>query len=142
MFKNHTVKDIMNKKVVTVTPDISIWQATNKMRTSKVGCVVVLDGTKIVGVFSERDLVSKVLPKRYDVDTTKVSEVMTAPVVTVTTELPVTDVIYITATRHIRHLPVVNESEHLVGMVSMRDLLYLMVNQLLKDNYLQIKTGT
>ncbi|MDZ4661874.1 MAG: CBS domain-containing protein [Pseudomonadota bacterium] len=142
MFRNQTVKDVMNKKIVTVESDISIWQATNKMRTSNVGCVVVLEDKNIVGVFSERDLVSKVLPKRYDVDKTKVSEVMTSPVITVTADLSLSDVVYITATRYIRHLPVLSDSGKLVGMVSMRDLLYLIVNQLLKENYLQIKTGT
>lgn len=139
MFGKKTVKDIMITKVATVSPRISIWQATNKMRTSNVGCVVVIDRGHIVGVFSERDLVTKVLPRRYDVDTTKVSEVMTAPVITVTSDVSVSDILYLTATRHIRHLPVTNKKSKLVGMVSLRDLLYILVNQILKEDFLKLK---
>ncbi len=139
MFKNKNVSQIMKKKVVTVAPTISIWHATNKMRTGKVGCVVVAEDNKVLGVFSERDVVSKVLSRKLNVDSTPVSEVMTSPVVTVSESTLLNDVLYITCTRHIRHLPVITPDGSLVGMVSIRDLLYLLVNELLEDDYLQIK---
>ncbi len=139
MFDNLVVKDMMNQKVHTVSPDINVWQASNKLKTLHIGCLVVMENGVICGILSERDIVYKIVSGKRDASNVKVREIMNAPVVTVKPETPANDALFIASTRHLRHIPVVNDSGALVGLLGIRDLIYQAVNSVLANSdYLNV----
>lgn len=104
--------------VVSATATVEV--AVREMNDHKVGCVVVMNGDAPVGIFTERDVLQRVVARSLPV-TTLVSEVMTAPIETVHSDLSIDDAMAtITEKRH-RHLPVVEEGK-LIGLVSIGDI--------------------
>jgi CBS domain-containing protein len=104
--------------------------AVRAMVERNVGATVVLDDTRLVGVFTERDVVTRVVLKRRNPETTPVAEVMTTDVLTVREDTDRSSVLRLMSERHIRHLPVVNAEGGVVMMLSMRHLLRAEVNDL------------
>ncbi len=94
------------------------------MVEARVGAVVVLDGGRAVGMFSERDLMTKVVLPALDPAATAVSAVMTAPLLTIAPGAPLVDALALMRERHIRHLPVVEDGGRVLGVLSMRHLLH------------------
>ena len=119
--KVRTVADIMSSPPVTATPSETIAVAASRMREEKVGSVVVVDGTRPIGILTERDLV-RFGASGADGSASKVSEWMTEDPDTVAPEVEVVDAWKSLAEHGYRHIPVVSNGE-LVGIVSMRDLM-------------------
>jgi CBS domain-containing protein len=92
------------------------------MTEGRVGAIPVLDGERLVGIFSERDLMTRVVVPGLDARSTAVSEVMTSEVITATLEEHVDDCLEKMRTVGCRHLPVIEEG-HVTAVLSMRDLL-------------------
>lgn len=118
------VADILEQKseeVVWIGPLESVFDALALMNEKDVGAVLVQIEDYLVGILSERDYIRKVILDIHAAKQTKVSEVMTREVVTVTPEDTITHCIALTKKHHIRHLPVVKDGKAL-GMVSLRDL--------------------
>ena len=115
------VKDVMVKKdrLVTASPDESVKDAAIKMFSRGVGSVLIVDDDKLLGIFTERDLV-KVVASDKPVYT-KLKDVMTTGLITVSPEESLSRAALIMSERNIRHLPVV-ENDRLVGIVSARDI--------------------
>jgi CBS domain-containing protein len=122
-----TVSEILRRKgpgVVTIDPDASVLDAARLMNTHRIGAVVVatgVDRSNVVGILTERDVLTRVVAEERDPRTTKVSDVMTSPVIDCT---PQADLNALRATmrqRRIRHMPV-REGDTLCGMVSIGDL--------------------
>ncbi len=93
------------------------------MQQENVGSVLVLEGGKLIGTFSERDVMMRVALAKKDPQTTLISEVMTVPVVTIDKDATVGDALRIMLEHHFRHLPIVSEDGKVEGIVSMRYLL-------------------
>ena len=119
--KVRTVADIMSSPPVTATPSETIAVAAGRMREERVGSVVVVDGTRPIGILTERDLV-RFGASGADGSASKVSEWMTEDPDTVAPEVEVVDAWKSLAEHGYRHIPVVSNGE-LVGIVSMRDLM-------------------
>jgi CBS domain-containing protein len=118
------VADLLEKKakdVVWIGPLESVHDALLLMNEKNVGAVCVQIEEYLVGILSERDYVRKVILDTHASKQTRVSEVMTTEVITVTPEDTVRHCIALTKKHHIRHLPVVKEGRA-IGMVSLRDL--------------------
>ncbi len=118
------VGDILQEKsgeVVWIGPLESVFDALKLMNEKNVGCVLVQIEGYLVGILSERDYVRKVILNIHASKNTKVSEVMTRDVVTVTREDTIVHCIALSHKHHIRHLPVVEEGKA-IGMISLRDL--------------------
>ena len=118
------VRDILEEKseeVVWIGPLESVFDALKLMNQRNVGAVLVQIDGYIVGILSERDYVRKVILDIHASQKTRVSEVMTRNVVTVTREDTIVHCIALTRKHHVRHLPVV-ENGKAIGMVSLRDL--------------------
>ncbi len=119
--KTRTVADIMSRPVVTVSPDDKMAEAAATMREQRVGSVVAVDGSRPVGILTERDLV-RFTAAGADAVTAVVSEWMTASPDSVEPDADVTAAFASLAEHGYRHIPVVS-GEELVGIVSMRDLM-------------------
>lgn len=118
------VSDILEEKseeLVWISPLESVFDALKLMNEKDVGAVLVQIDEYLVGILSERDYMRKVILDIHASKQTKVSEVMTRDVITVTREDTIVHCIALTKKHHVRHLPVV-EAGKTIGMISLRDL--------------------
>ena len=120
-----TVAELLRTKpsrpIVKVRPDQSVLEAIKVLAVEDIGAAVVMNGERLVGIFSERDYTRKIVLKGRSSDTTRVDEVMSPNVITVTPRTKDRDCMAIMTDRQIRHLPVVDDGR-VVGMVSIRDI--------------------
>lgn len=124
---------VAHRPAVEVAPDSTVMEAVEASLPARVGAVAVVEQGRIIGIFTERDVMTKVLPKRLDPDKTQVREVMTSPVITVPPTLHIDDVWNLMLEKHIRHLPISEDGRTVLGMLSIRNVLELLV-QTLKEN--------
>lgn len=121
-----TVQDILDRKgtkIVTVSPDETVQDAASKMQAERIGAVLVLaDNHEMLGIFTERDMLHRVVAQRRDPAATRVEEVMTRRVACCKPNTTLDECRTVMTTNRIRHLPVVSDDK-LVGMVSIGDVL-------------------
>ncbi len=121
---------LAHKPIVSVAPTARVIDAINLMLERKVGAAVVLDGQKPIGIFTERDVMAKVVAKRLDPEATPITALMTSPVELIPARSTPNEALRIMVERHFRHLPVVDEQGNLVGMLSMRHLMRDQIHRL------------
>lgn len=120
-----SVRDILTAKgakVLSVQPDATVLQAAEIMNQHRVGSLVVLSGEQLAGMFTERDVLTRVVVARRDPDATRVSEVMTTEVVCCRPHTSLDEARTVMKERRIRHLPVLEDDGRLLGLVSIGDL--------------------
>ncbi|MHC4717200.1 MAG: CBS domain-containing protein [Planctomycetota bacterium] len=120
-----TVEQILLAKgsdVITALPDTSVRDAVARMAEANVGCVIVERDGRAVGIFTERDLLKRVVAAGRDPDTITLEDVMSAPVTRCQPDDNVRTCAEMMTAAEIRHLAVV-EGDEPIGLVSMRDLL-------------------
>lgn len=108
-------------EVWSVTPEKTVLAALVLMAEKEVGALMVLEGETLVGIFSERDYARKVVLKDKSSRDTPVSEVMSAPVVTVGPDQSIEECMSLMTEKRARHLPVL-ENEKLIGLISIGDV--------------------
>jgi CBS domain-containing protein len=124
------VERLAKKNLVTARPDESVRLVVRRMAEQRVGAVLVLENGDLHGIFSERDALKRVLANGLDPASTPVSEVCTPDPVTVRLDSPIKECVQKAKERRIRHLPVVDENGTAVGIVSVRDFLRVLINEL------------
>lgn len=120
-----TVKDVISQKnafVARVGRDQNVLDATRIMHEKRIGSVVVTEGDSVVGIFSERDLLDRVVAARLDPAGTQIADVMTTPVAVCHPDSPLEECRTVMTTKRLRHLPVVVDGQ-LVGIISSGDIL-------------------
>jgi CBS domain-containing protein len=115
-----TVGDLMTRSILTVDPATTVAEAATIMGERRAGSALVMEGDRLLGIFTERDIV-KALGQHFDAAGHPVSEWMTPDPSTVPADTPAGDALRTMLDRGFRHLPVV-EGDAVVGVVSMRDL--------------------
>jgi CBS domain-containing protein len=114
--------DVMSTNLISVSPETRIGEAARKMVDSDVGAAIVLaPGDKLVGVITERDLMRCV--SEGTEPNTPVSDRMTRHVLTASPQTELAEAMALMVDGHFRHLPVVNDEGHVIGLASMRDLM-------------------
>lgn len=124
-----TVRDMIRKKgsaVFAVTPDATVFEVLKSMAKHNTGAMLVMTGTDLEGIVSERDCVRKVELRGKNAMDTKVSEIMTSDVITVDCSQPLEDCMALMNEKGIRHLPVFDDKK-LMGLISVRDVLKEMI---------------
>ena len=117
------VRDVMErKKLLTAAPEITVREAVKLMAKRNVGAVMVVEDGKLVGIFTERDAVSRVLARDRDARTTRLADVMTAKPMTVSPGKSFGYALLMMHDHGFRHVPVIDDGK-LVGMVSARNAL-------------------
>ncbi|NNF17938.1 MAG: CBS domain-containing protein [Gammaproteobacteria bacterium] len=139
------VKDILAHKsnqVWSVTPDTTVFDALKKMSDKSIGSLLVMEGEKLVGLFSERDYARKVVLHDKSSRTMPVTEIMTRRILCVSPERSVEECMALMTDQRVRHLPVI-ENKQVVGVVSIGDLVKAIMHdqQILIDQLQQYITG-
>ena len=118
-----TVFQSMSKRhVVSVPPTASVFTAACIMTRSNCGSVLIIDtGGTLLGIVTERDLMTRVLAKSVNPATTTVADIMTRSPQCVVPETKVTDAVLIMIERGFRHLPIVTQANKILGVFSVRD---------------------
>lgn len=119
-----SVRDILAGKgpqVLSIGPQATVLDAALLMNKHKIGSLVVIEGGRVCGMFTERDILRRVVGERRDPSGTSVGEVMTVEVVCCQPHTTIDEARGVMKNRRIRHLPVL-DGDTLVGLVSMGDL--------------------
>ena len=123
-----------DRETLTVAPSASVTDALKIMDENDIGALLVLDEGRLVGIFSERDYVRKVIEKKDINLDSPVRELMSSPVYFISPDRPVDEAMALMSDRHIRHLPVM-EGGRLVGVISIGDVVKQMILE--KDTSIQ-----
>ncbi len=115
------ILDRKGRSVFSVLPTMTVSEAVAEMNRQRVGSVLVLDGGRLVGIFTERDVLRRVVGPGVDPLRTRVSEVMTPGVITISPEATIEDTMVLFTDKRCRHLPVV-ENGQLIGTLSIGDI--------------------
>ena len=115
------VKDIMVGEVITVEADSTVKDAVKLMNKHEIGCLIVEEEEKVVGIVTERDFLKRIIEDSRDPEKTKISEIMTNPLIVGSVNMKIEDAIKNMFTYKIKKLPVV-ENGHLVGLVTLTDI--------------------
>jgi len=129
MYNTMTVHDILKSKghgYLAMPPDATAYAALEVMADHNVGALLVMDGGKLVGVFSERDYARKVILQGKASRTTTVGELMSYPPISASPGITLHDCMVLMTSNHIRHLPIM-ELGAIVGVVSLGDVVDLII---------------
>jgi CBS domain-containing protein len=119
------VKEILINKggqVLSTGPEVSVYDAAQVMNEHKIGSLLVMEGEQLVGIFTERDILRRVVAQRRDPVETRVADVMTREVMVCRPHTPLDEARGSMMNRRIRHLPVVDDDGRVLGMISIGDL--------------------
>jgi len=119
-----SIRNVLERKghdVETVDPDVTIMRAVEQMNERRIGSLVVIQDGVIVGIVTERDMLTRVLACRRDPEVTRVRDVMTRNPLIIDPDVTVEAALAIVTKRRCRHLPVMHDGR-LIGLVSSGDL--------------------
>jgi CBS domain-containing protein len=112
--------------VFSVSPDSTVFEATRLMNTEHIGALLIIQNCtashKLVGIFTERDVLRRVVAAKRQPEHTKVSDVMTREIITCTADTPLDGLAELLRVKRIRHLPVLHKNESIAGFISIGDL--------------------
>jgi CBS domain-containing protein len=128
------LNDKKHKEIISIAPHRPVFDALVILAEYKIGALAVMDGDKLVGIFSERDYAREVILQGRSSKATAIAEVMTAKVITGKPDDLVDSAMSIMSEKKFRHLPVV-EDEKVIGMLSQGDL----VKEIIADQQRMIK---
>ncbi len=114
--------------IFCVEPAETVYNAIAKMAEKEVGALLVMQEGQLAGIISERDYTRKVILKDKSSKATKVAEIMTTEVVSVTSAMHVDECVALMRHHHIRHLPVIDQGE-IIGVLSSRDLFSAIIDE-------------
>ena len=124
MTERTVFQSMPRRHVVSIHPQASVWEAACVMTKANCGSVLIIDTAgAMLGIVTERDLMTRVLAKALDPQATRVSEIMTPDPQTIGPDTKVAEAVLIMIERGFRHLPVVTPTSQILGVFSVRDAL-------------------
>jgi CBS domain-containing protein len=124
---------IKNPNVLTLPSSATVMEAAEKMSEHLIGSIVVVDGDALTGIFTERDLLNRVVAKGLDAKKTRLAEVMSKHVTTVSIQQSVESCYQQMQESKCRHIPLV-DGKKLVGVVTMRNILEWLTQEIKEEN--------
>ncbi|MEM5766177.1 MAG: CBS domain-containing protein [Candidatus Aenigmatarchaeota archaeon] len=115
------IKDVMNKDVVVISPDINLREASKVMCEKRIGSLIVIENDDIVGILTQTDILKAVAEEK-DLDITVVEEVMNKKIFTIDYEKTIEDAVNLMMEKRIKRLPVTKDGK-LVGIITASDII-------------------
>jgi CBS domain-containing protein len=122
MGESHRIRELMTESPRTVSSDVTVVEAARVMRDDDFGLVPVVDGDRLVGTVTDRDIAIRVVAEERDPSSTTVREIASADLVTIDPEQELGEALRLMAQHQVRRLPVVEEDGRLVGIVAQADV--------------------
>lgn len=126
-----TVQQVLNQKQTNeiwhIRPDNTVYEAIQVMATKKVGALLVMKGVALKGIISERDYAREVILKGRSSTDTRVDEIMSSNVISVSSSESVEASLAVMTDNHIRHLPII-DGNMVIGVLSLGDLVKTIIN--------------
>jgi len=117
-----TVREVMTSKLCSIDTDKSVAYAAKMMRDEDVGIAPIVEGDRLVGVLTDRDIAVRVVAEGRDPDEVKVTEIASRDLVTLDPQQDLDEALRLMAQHQVRRLPVVEEDGRLVGVVAQADV--------------------
>lgn len=127
------------RRTVSISSQATVRDAAKAMAEANVGCAAIMQGRKLVGMFTERDILKRVLLRNLDVDAVTVATVMTTALICAQAEQTAREARLLMQRHHIRHLPVLDAEGLLLGVLSIRDMIQDEVQEV--RDYLALAEG-
>jgi len=124
---------LKNTSLLMLTENDTAMRAIEVMVEHRSGAVLVGDLTDVRGIFSERDVMTRIVLAGNDPNSTLLRDVMTTDITVASEDIDLNDAIYLMSEKRIRHLPVVKANGEMVGMISLRYLLHDRINELVNE---------
>jgi len=124
---------IASVPAATVQPESTVLEAVRLMSDERVGAVAVTRDGKLTGIFTERDLMIRVVLEGREPGATRVGDVMTEQCISAKNDMSMGEALQIMTERHFRHLPVVDKNDRVLGLLSIRNLLHNRVDKLSQE---------
>ena len=118
-----------SRNLASIAPEESVLRALKIMAEHDVGALLVLDGDRLAGIFSERDYARKVILHDKTSKDTPVSAIMTSKVFCIAADRTIEECMAIMTEKHFRHLPVIDENKKVLGIISIGDIVKEMISQ-------------
>ena len=118
----HSIKDVMTSNPCTIDAEKSVAYAAKMLKEEGVGLAPIVEGDKLIGMLTDRDIAIRVVAEGRNPDQTKVREVASKQVVTIDPQQDLNEALRIMAKHQVRRLPVVEEDGKLVGVVAQADI--------------------
>jgi len=128
MGKVRNILEEKGRKVVSISPEVTVFSALEVMQEKNIGGLLVMEGEKLVGIFTERDYSRKVILKGKSSKNSLIKDLMTPNPITVTPDTTIEDCMHLMTNKYIRHLPVV-EDERVVGIISIGDVVRFIIDE-------------
>tara|TARA_B100000809_G_C14850869_1_gene428253 strand:- start:8 stop:439 length:432 start_codon:yes stop_codon:yes gene_type:complete len=126
-----TVQQVLNQKQTNeiwhIRPDNTVYEAIQVMATKKVGALLVMKGVALKGIISERDYAREVILKGHSSTDTRVDDIMSSNVISVSSSESVEASLAVMTDNHIRHLPII-DGNMVIGVLSLGDLVKTIIN--------------
>jgi CBS domain-containing protein len=126
------IKQLLQSKgseVWSVEPDTKVFEALQLMADKNIGALLVTEGEKLVGIISERDYARKVILHKKSSTDVPVKEIMTSKVYCIAPDTSIQECMAVMTEQRIRHLPVLEEDEKLVGVISIGDVVKAIISE-------------
>jgi len=117
---------LKSNNILSVTPETTVYKALETMVEKNVSALLVLENEKLVGIFTEKDYARKVILKGKASKQTRIGDIMTRDLVTVSPNTTVDECMQLMTNKFIRHLPVVDDN--LIGIISIGDLVKYIID--------------
>lgn len=140
---NYPLSAVLESKekrgLFVVSPSVTVMEAVAVMNREKIGSVLVMEEGALAGIFTERDVLVRVVAAERDAARTRVEEVMTSEIVGVRLKTTVDEAMQIITAKRCRHLPVIDEDERVVGLISIGDVTRWVVRD--RENHIEELTA-
>jgi CBS domain-containing protein len=127
-----TIQSFLNsqqREVYSVSPNQTVWEALQVMAQHNIGAVLVVNNDKMVGIFSERDYARRVELKGLLTKETLVGQIMTSKFITIQPSRKMDECMQVMTENRVRHLPVTDQQENILGLVSIGDVVSEMIHE-------------
>ena len=129
---NEPIRRLAPRKPVLLHPHSTVGDAVRGMNERRTGCVLILDGDSLVGIFSERDVLTRIVGRGYNLDQLRLADFMTPSPETLALEDPIAFALNRMSVGGYRHVPLLDESGKVTHIVSVRDVVRFLVEHFRK----------